>query len=278
MSRIKIINKMNQGNCAMGRIKMINKIILCCFSSNIFLFALILAPWAKAQENGPGPFAKILGYKTILLQEERLIPPKIAQRWSKVLEAEKKSPSLSSSGSKLPDFYAGKWMNLIREAPKLDELRKLQIVNGFFNQFTPKADQKNYGSDEHWATPAEFFKAHAGDCEDYCIAKYFALRVLGFPAEKMRIVLVHETRFNSYHSVLAVNTARGIFILDNNVRPRNIILPQDKFTGRYTPFLAFNEDNWWVFEKKAVEDIQKVSKERPRVSPNAPPKKPLHLK
>ncbi len=34
----------------------------------------------------------------------------------------------------------------------------------------------------------------AGDCEDYSIAKYFTLRRLGIPSEKLRVIL-HRTVF-----------------------------------------------------------------------------------
>ena len=52
-----------------------------------------------------------------------------------------------------------------------------------------------WGVMDYWETPAEFFQK-SGDCEDFAIAKYFALRDLGFPASQMRIVVLKDTLRN----------------------------------------------------------------------------------
>ena len=44
----------------------------------------------------------------------------------------------------------------------------------------------------------------SGDCEDYAIAKFFALRQLGFGAEQMRIVILWDEIRGIGHAVLAV--------------------------------------------------------------------------
>ena len=41
---------------------------------------------------------------------------------------------------------------------------------------------------DQWATPAELAARGAGDCEDFAIAKYFALVRAGVPAARLRIV------------------------------------------------------------------------------------------
>jgi predicted transglutaminase-like cysteine proteinase len=44
------------------------------------------------------------------------------------------------------------------------------------------SDLAQYGVTELWASPLTTFAAGAGDCEDYAIAKYVALRQAGMAA------------------------------------------------------------------------------------------------
>src|SRR5262245_19626552 len=55
------------------------------------------------------------------------------------------------------------------------ELQHLARVNDYFNRARFLPDLQHWGADDYWATPAEFSATHGGDCEDYAIAKYYAL-------------------------------------------------------------------------------------------------------
>ena len=55
--------------------------------------------------------------------------------------------------------------------------------------------------------------AKIGDCEDYVLAKRDALIAAGVPASSLSIV--YALRNGGGHAVLAVNTDRGSFVLDN---------------------------------------------------------------
>ena len=78
-----------------------------------------------------------------------------------------------------------------------------------------------------------------GDCEDYVIAKYFALRYLGMPAEKLFFTYVKSTKFKETHMVLTYfKTPRSEpLILDNNNRrifpasKRKDLIPIYNFNG-----------------------------------------------
>jgi predicted transglutaminase-like cysteine proteinase len=48
-------------------------------------------------------------------------------------------------------------------------------------------DALNWGRADHWATPDELMSRGAGDCEDHAVAKYFALRAAGVPAQRLRL-------------------------------------------------------------------------------------------
>ena len=73
-------------------------------------------------------------------------------------------------------------------------------------------------------TPAEMSASNGGDCEDYAISKYFLLKELGVPVERLRITYVKAISINQPHMVLAYYPSPGAepLILDNledGVRP-----------------------------------------------------------
>lgn len=82
------------------------------------------------------------------------------------------------------------------------DLVKLKLVNKFFNKIEYLPDQDAWGERNYWATPLEFLGNNAGDCEDFAIAKYFVLKSLGVPTQKMRLTYVKSLRLNQAHMVL----------------------------------------------------------------------------
>ena len=65
---------------------------------------------------------------------------------------------------------------------------------------------------------------NGADCEDFSIAKYFTLKELGVPIQRLRITYVKAVRLDQAHMVLAYYPAPGAIplILDNldeKVRP-----------------------------------------------------------
>lgn len=137
------------------------------------------------------------------------------------------------------------WKDLKKQAEGLPLSEQLRIVNTFWNKWPYRTDKEVYGKADYWAAPYEFL-AKSGDCEDYCIVKYYTLKALGVPVEKMRIVVVLETIRNIGHAVLAVyGEGDDIYILDNlseAVRPAQRI-------RNYVPQFSVNEKNRWVHVK-----------------------------
>ena len=137
------------------------------------------------------------------------------------------------------------WKDLKKKAEGRPFLEQLDIVNGFWNRWPYRTDKEVYGKADYWAAPYEFL-ARSGDCEDYCIVKYFTLKALGVPVEKMRIVVVRETIRNIGHAILAVyGEGDDIYILDNlseSVRSAQRV-------RNYVPQFSVNEKNRWVHVK-----------------------------
>ncbi len=96
-------------------------------------------------------------------------------------------------------FYQQKTLDRLKNK---SEMEKLKGVNDFYNKVRYVPDRKVYGKKDYWATPWQFLGKDKGDCEDYVIAKYFALLYLGVDAKKLFFTYVKSKRFNASHMVL----------------------------------------------------------------------------
>lgn len=120
-----------------------------------------------------------------------------------------------------------------------DELVKIKKVNSFFNQMTYVTDMKLWGKRDYWQTRVEFLGKGAGDCEDYVIAKYFTLRQLGVPTNKLYFTYVKALKYGQAHMVLTYyKTPRSVpLVLDslmNDIKPatlRKDLVPVYSFNG-----------------------------------------------
>ncbi|MCU9949995.1 cysteine protease LapG [Pseudomonas sp. PDM13] len=150
------------------------------------------------------------------------------------------------------------WSVLIDGSGALPEKEKLAAVNRFFNrQLRFVDDQRNWGQNDYWATPIEALVKGAGDCEDYSIAKYFTLRRLGIPSEKLRITYVKALNYNQAHMVLTyyASPSSDPLVLDNligEIRPAS----QRK---DLLPVYAFNAEGLYTAGKRSG-DSKKLSR------------------
>lgn len=113
----------------------------------------------------------------------------------------------------------------------LDEVNR--TVNG---AMTYKPDSAVWGVGDYWATPAEMAAKGAGDCEDFAIAKYWLLRSIGVPDDRLQMVLLQDTRRQLFHAVLVVHTASGAYVLDNVTNRLRL----DTDYGQYQPIMSFS--------------------------------------
>ena len=219
-------------------------LLACCLACCLLLLAL--CPPVRAAQ--PDPFERVFGYKAFPA-DKKDFPVYIEQQWTRVLTAEQTEPCLQRTTSSLPPADASQWLYLVGKAPAMDEMTLLRTVTAFFNKFPSASDMENYGVKDRWPTLADFFSRRSGDCKAYTLSKYFALRVLGLNDDNVRIVLVHIPKRKTNHALLAVATAKGVFILDNNTRPIDLILPQEKFATQFIPLFMLNEKGRWTFRQ-----------------------------
>lgn len=117
-------------------------------------------------------------------------------------------------------------------------------VNDQVNAQKYIVDSRNWGTSDYWATPVEFF-TRGGDCEDFAIAKYTALRALGVPEERLRIAIVHDNQKNIPHAVLIVYTDSDSLMLDSQIKT----MRSSRNVSRYRPIFSINRDAWWLHTK-----------------------------
>jgi predicted transglutaminase-like cysteine proteinase len=155
-------------------------------------------------------------------------------------------------GNPVPDRFA-RWSGFAKaqktsgqvralEATRGRELDAMQLVNDAVNdQMRWVDDRKHWGAEDYWATPAESYGSAAGDCEDFSIAKYYLLKELGVPLERLRITYVRALKLGGQaHMVLAYYATPGAepLILDNiDARVR----PASQRTD-LEPVYTFNDD------------------------------------
>lgn len=117
-------------------------------------------------------------------------------------------------------------------------------VDHLINQTPYVEDSKKWGQSDYWATPVEFFE-RGGDCEDFAITKYVALRALGVPEERLRVAIVHDLQKNIPHAILVVYADEGVMILDNQSSETRFASDVRK----YRPIFSINRDGWWLHTK-----------------------------
>ncbi len=93
------------------------------------------------------------------------------------------------------------WL-LAQLALEASTAQRLEAVNRYFNRLAFVSDAEHWGQADYWATPLETVASGGGDCEDFVIAKYFALRVLGVPPPQLRLMYAKAIALNQAHMVL----------------------------------------------------------------------------
>lgn len=163
---------------------------------------------------------------------------KTLTQWQNAMKEHENNP-IFVPGSKLNASTT--WDSLKASLQKMSQFEQIKAVNSFWNKWPYRQDKDVYGVEDYWAAPY-LFRKKSGDCEDYCIAKYFTLRELGFSADQLRIVIVIEKIRNIAHAVLAVYINDDAYILDNLT---SSVLSHSK-SRNYAPQYSVNEQYRWA--------------------------------
>lgn len=164
------------------------------------------------------------------------------------------TPQLDKIGARFGDAAKTRiigWKNLIQRYKSAPEKDKLEVVNRYFNQMRFMSDAQVWGTEDYWATPVEFLIAAAGDCEDFSMAKYFTLRAMGVPVERMRLTYVKANlpgvgvQAHMVLSYISSPEAESV-VLDNLI---DDIKPSSQRQD-LTPVYSFNGDGLWLAKQR----------------------------
>lgn len=143
------------------------------------------------------------------------------------------------------------WRNVLTQSAGLAEEVRLRRVNDFFNRRVRfDEDSTIWGQSDYWATPLETLGRAQGDCEDFAIAKYVTLKLVGVPSDKLRLTYVKariggpQSTIVQAHMVLSYYPTPDAepLVLDNLVSD---IRPASRRPDLTTIF-GFNADGMWV--------------------------------
>jgi len=99
------------------------------------------------------------------------------------------------------------------------------------------SDWSQYGVDDFWSTPLATLEKGAGDCEDYAILKYLALREAGVSPDDLRLLIVSYPRRRIFHAVLAVHLDEEWLLLDN----LTMAMVNSLEATQYRPLIALDD-------------------------------------
>lgn len=143
------------------------------------------------------------------------------------------------------------WRQMLAEAGLQDEREQIKAVNDFFNRRIHFGeDTEIWKKADYWATPLETLGRGQGDCEDFTIAKYMSLKMLGIANEKLRLTYVKARIGGSHSQVSRAHMVLSYYpapdgeplILDNlitDIRPAS--LRPDLY-----PIFSFSSESLWT--------------------------------
>ena len=123
--------------------------------------------------------------------------------------------------------------HLLDRGNELSREKRVRLVNRYVNRFSRyredrrrevQVGESTVRIGQEWSTLTEFLR-RGGDCEDYATAKYQLLRMLGIPAEELRVIVIYDRREREHHAIIGVA----------NVDGRTLLLDTDDQTFRRGP-------------------------------------------
>jgi predicted transglutaminase-like cysteine proteinase len=100
------------------------------------------------------------------------------------------------------------------------------------------SDEAQYSETDVWASPLTTFSRGAGDCEDYAIAKFAALRLAGIAADDLRILIMRDAVRGEDHAVAVARLDGRWLTLDN----RRMAMVEDADIRNYRPTFVMDRD------------------------------------
>jgi predicted transglutaminase-like cysteine proteinase len=131
-----------------------------------------------------------------------------------------------------------RFLAIVDDARAKEGRARLGEVNRAINlAIRPMSDLAQYGMSDVWSSPLATFATGAGDCEDYAIAKFVALRQAGISPDDLRIVVMHDTIHGEDPAVAAAGLDGQWLMLDN----RRMAMVEDAYVRNYRPLFVIGQ-------------------------------------
>ncbi len=131
-----------------------------------------------------------------------------------------------------------RFLAIVDSAKTREGRARLGEINRAINlAIHPMSDLAQYGEIDVWSSPLVTFTTGNGDCEDYAIAKFVALRQAGISPEDLRIVIMHDTVRGEDHAVVAARLDGHWLTLDN----RHMAMVEDAHVRNYRPLFVIDQ-------------------------------------
>jgi predicted transglutaminase-like cysteine proteinase len=167
----------------------------------------------------------------------------MAAKWQSlqpVIRIETQMLDLCRADSHLCVPATSRFLAIVEAARPLSGRAQVGAVNRAVNlAIRPVSDAARFKVPDVWTTPLMTFSLGAGDCEDYAIAKYVALREAGMDAADLRLMIVRDRALNQDHAVTAARVDGEWLILDN----RRMLLLNDTDAVNLTPLVALDSED-----------------------------------
>jgi predicted transglutaminase-like cysteine proteinase len=129
---------------------------------------------------------------------------------------------------------------IVDNARARDGRARLGEINRAINlAIRPMSDMAQYGQIDVWSSPLVTFTTGAGDCEDYAIAKFVALRLAGMSSDDLRIVVLRDTINGEGHAVAMARLDQHWLTLDN----RRMAMVEDTDVRNIRPLFVIDEND-----------------------------------
>lgn len=222
---------------------MLNKLV----KSALLAMALGLLVVALPQRAGAQVVApEVFGFTPVPVPAQPDLRP--YTKWLDMVRRMKENPDWSDEDCTqvFNNCPQREWRKMLAKAKGDSPADQLNDVNRFLNLFDYVPDTVNWGGIDYWETPREFFNK-GGECKDYSISKYFTLRILGWPSDKLWIIILQDLNLGVTHAILAAKLDDRTLILDNQVPD---LVDQSRIR-HYKPIFGLGESGWVIYRPKA---------------------------
>ncbi len=116
---------------------------------------------------------------------------------------------------------------------------RIGVINRAINlAIHPTSDLAQWGVPDRWSAPLVTLSSGRGDCEDYAIAKYVALKEAGVADDDVRLVIVRNLALGEDHAIVAARLDGNWIMLDN----RWLTLVEDSEMRRTIPLFVLDHN------------------------------------